>query len=172
MGTCHERGSVRQEWRVRDDGLEESVQFVPGYNCSDKSMRGHGVHGMEVRWYLRGPKGGAQFVIYSGWIPGKLQPGHGLSPAGDYSWECYLHNGELRYPAGADVGYHAKFPQWEGQEPIQDDCAITGGPCYYDGSGLRAEKLARRFAHEGEQVIWDELEDVYGDITIRKSEAV
>jgi len=166
---CHERGDTRIRWHARPDGLEESVQFTPGYNCTDMSMRGHGVHGMEVRWGLRGPLGGAQFLIYTDWLPGQRFPGHGLRPDGSYSWSD--SRGEPFYPMGADVGYHAKRPQYEGQHVTSDACDFTNGSCYYDGSGLRADKLAKIFVQFGEQAIWDELESVYADLATEDREA-
>lgn len=152
---------------MRDDGMEESVQFVRGYNCEARGPRSHGVHGMEIWWYLRGPLGGAQFRLSTDWIPGQLSPGHGLSPDGTCGcMHRSLVTGRLEqyWPSGADVGYHARVPQWEEQEPIHDDCPVIGGVCYYDGSGMRAHHLAREFVELGEHVIWAELEKVYADI--------
>lgn len=154
---CNQRAEVRIRWTPRADGLEESVQFAPGHNCRARGLHSHGVHGMEIRWLLRGPAGGAQFVLYTDWIPGELSPGHGLSPSGQYTaWRSF--------PMGADVGYHAKRPMYEGHEPLSGECEITGGACYYDGSGLRALELAEVFKQFGEQAIWDELESVYADL--------
>ncbi len=167
MADCHERGETRIRWSPRPDGLEESVQFTPGYNCPVGSMQGHGVHGMEICWYLRGPNGGAQFRIYTDWTPGPVRPGHGIAPDGSsnrYDRSPVTGEWEPRYPMGADVGYHARVPQWEGDKPISDDCPVIGGVCYYDGSGMRADKLVREFIPHGEEVIWHELEDVYRSI--------
>jgi hypothetical protein len=145
------------------------VQFTPGYNCADRGMRGHGVHGMEIRWLLRGPAGAAQFLLYSDWIPGQLSPGHGLMPDGSYSWQSV--RGDPLYPMGADVGYHARRPQFDGQDPMSDECIVLGGPCYYDGSGMRADKLTKVFVQFGEQAVWDELESVYADLVREEEEA-
>ena len=164
---CNERPSPRVRWTPRPDGMEESVQFELGYNCPRRDPGQHGVHGMGISWYLRGPAGGAQFRVYTNWIPGLLSPGHGLPPLGmSFPRRDYEH-----YPVGSDVGYHARRPQYEGQEPIHDNCPIIGGPCYYDGSGMRAERLAHRFIEEGEEVIWAELESVYAGLLAEDREA-
>lgn len=161
---CHYRGATRAEWRARPDGLEESVQFTPGYNCADRSMQGHGVHGMEIAWYLRGPAGAAQFKLFTDWIPGTRSRGHGLSRLGrNDTW--------MLYPMGVDVGYHARRAQYEDQEPIHDDCPIIGGSCWYDGSGMRAETLVTQFTVLGEHVIWAELEAVYQRLVDEESAA-
>ena len=145
---CHSRGETRIRWRPRPDGMEESVQFTPGFICTEQGGSGHGRHGMEIRWLLRGPKGGAQFLIYTDWIPG--EPG---SPRTAHM-----------FPMGADVGYHAKQPKYEDQAPMSGECEITGGVCYYDGSGLRAMELVEVFKQFGEQAVWDELEAVYAEL--------
>lgn len=145
---CHHHGETRIRWHARNDGLQESVQFEPGFVCRDRSMKGHGITGMEICWYLRGPDGGAQFKLYTDWVPGRK----GDKRVADL------------YPMGADVGYHARVPQYDGDEPISDDCVIIGGPCFYGGSSLRAMELVEVFKMFGEQAIWDELENVYKGI--------
>jgi hypothetical protein len=154
---CHSRGGTRVRWTPRPDGCEESVQFTPGYNCSDRSMQGHGVHGMEVCWHLRGPAGFAWLRMVTGWVPGELSPGRGLNPAGQYDlWDFY--------PAGGGLGYDARWPQYEGHEPSEDECPVLGAPCYRGMSLSGADEPVKRFVAEGEQVIWDALEAAYAEL--------
>jgi hypothetical protein len=153
--TCHDRGSARVRWSPRPDGLEESVQFVPGYNCP--VPHGHGVHGMEVRWHLRGPAGAVWLAMITDWLPGDRWPGHGLSPDGiNRNWEMY--------PAGFGLGCHARVPQYEGHDLSERDCCEIGGPCYSDVSLSGADEPVKRFIAEGEQVIWDALESRYAEL--------
>lgn len=168
----HREREKRICWRPRPDGLEEAVVFTPGYNCPAAGPESHGVHGMEIMWLLRGPAGAVHFVAYTDWIPGRLSAGHGLSPAGSYSWESYRHPGEMDYPDGADLGYHAHVPQWEGQT-AGDVCAWIGARCFCDGSGLAAADLAREFRNSprGEHVIWEALEGRYADLRTEAAEA-
>jgi hypothetical protein len=158
IGENGRRAAIAEiEWFPRPDGLERATLFQPGYNGdpSAPSAKNYGVHGMEITWLLRGPKGGVQFKLFTDWIPGERSPGHGLSPDGTYTaWDMF--------PMGADLGYHARVPQYDGQEDYaRDGCEVTGGRCYYDGSGLRAESLAKEFVVHGEPVIWRALEDEY-----------
>jgi hypothetical protein len=130
------------EWFPRPDGLERAVVFQPGYSGKRTAdpRKNYGVHGMEITWFLRGPKGGIQFKVYTNWVPGPLSPGHGLPPAGMvFPRQEFDH-----YPMGADLGYHARVSQWDGDAEWcrREDCEITGGVCYYDGSGCMA--AARR----------------------------
>lgn len=161
--SCHQRpqpGPIT--WARLDDGFEQAVQFIPGYNCPEPGGRGHGVHGMKIRWYLRGPNGAAQFLLFSNWIPGELRPGHGLPPSGSPVSEHV--DSLLRFPMGADVGYHARVRQYDDQELMSGTCHVIDGPCYYDGSGLAGYELGKRFIVDGEPAIWQALRDWYGRI--------
>ena len=155
--TCHKRGEARVRWAPRPDGLEESVQFTPGYNCPVTGPHGHGVHGMEICWYLRGPKGAVWLRVFTKWTPGELYPGHGLPP----DLRISPHDRELD---GAGLGCDARWPQYEGHEPSRDVCSLIGAPCYSDMSYTGADEAVRRFVAEGEQVIWDALEAAYADL--------
>ena len=153
MTACHERGETRVRWTPRPDGMEESVQFVPGYNCPVPVGSGHGVHGMEIRWHLRGPAGAVVLVMFTDFIPGERWPGHGLSPSGRHeTWNLY--------PAGGGVHYHGRAPLYDGHE-ADDGCPLLGGQCYRDIHYMGADDAVKRFPAEGEQVIWDALEEAY-----------
>ena len=142
------------EWFPRADGMERAVVFQPGFkhDRAGDPGRDYGQHGMEIIWYLRGPKGAAVFNLFAGWVPGVK----GIPPA----------LSEF-YPTGSDLGYHALVPQYEGQEDYRrDDCTLMpGGTCYYDGSGLAAERVATAFIEHGEPAVWAALESRYEDIT-------
>lgn len=126
-------------WYTAGDA-ERAVVFQPGYRTDRKS---YGQHGMEVGWFLRGPRGVTQFKMFTGWVPGLSRDQH-----------------EVTAPMGADVGYHALCPQYEGHYEMGGACSILGGKaCYYDGSGLAAEDLLRRFLIEGEPAVWQTLSE-------------
>lgn len=146
---CNSRPKPRLVWRTRDDGLQEAVEFGVGYKCSVQGPHSHGQHGMEIRWYLRGPKGAAQFVMYTDWPPSSQSP---------------AFHGRRSFPMAADLGYHAKSAQYDGQNG-RDDCHLIESECFYDGSGLQAERVMERFFAEGEEAIWSELESTYEAIT-------
>lgn len=163
---CHEHGETRVRWRPRPDGLEESVQFCPGYNCQNRTSKGHGVHGMEIWWALRGPAGGADLAISTGWIPGTLEPGHGLSPDGTRSFRL-ADGGWSTDPRGWGSGVHARHPQYEGHEASAGPCEMTGGTCYHDTSLSGADGVVPQFLARGEQAVWDELERLYAGLTAK-----
>ncbi len=105
-------------------------------------------------WHvLVGPKGAVQFMVLR--LPARVN-GLGLGDIGPY--------------VGADVGYHAREPQYDGQGIIDCKCPWVDGPCYYDGSSLRAMEWAKRLYSlpAGEQENWlrislrEEYEAVFG----------
>lgn len=150
---CHTHGETRVRWRKREDGLEECVQFVPGYNCPKPG--GHGVHGMEVRWFLRGPDGAVVLSMATDFIPGERWPGHGLSPSGHHDW--------TRHPDGFGLQYHSRVPRYEGHD-AEGRCDLIGAPCYLDMWLSGADEPVKRFVAEGERAIWDALEAAYAGL--------
>lgn len=155
---CHERGETRRRWAPRPDGLEESVQFTPGYRCPVTGWNGHGRHGMEIHWYLRGPAGAVVFGMFAGWEPSDLPliypgPQHGQPYA-----EC--------------ITFHARRPVYEDQAFSRDDCDVIGGPCYCDVGYSMAGPVMAAFFRYGEQSIWDALEEHYGRLVTEENLAL
>jgi hypothetical protein len=157
---CHARVRAEPEWFPRPDGLERAVVFAPGYNCPKPGGQGHGVHGMEIRWYLRGPKGGAWVAFSTDWIPGRLSPGHGLPPLG-----MVLRDRD-QYPNGCGLGWCGLVPQREDHEPSVDaGCyLVPGGTCYSDMSFMASDPVAVDFTERGEPAIWEALESCYAGL--------
>ncbi len=137
--------------------LERKIFFEPGHDCirfecvndSERCFPGsggnHGVHGLNMRFILKGDEGAIQFLVFSGWLP-----------------EPKLATLDKIYPPmPADLGYHSKKPNYEGQEPMENECEYIGGKCFYDGSGLNAEEPFRILCNEGGEALWAYLEKVY-----------
>lgn len=147
------------KWHSDDDGMEQAVIFQPGFRCVATGPNSHGIHGMEVRFLLRGPKGATQFLFYTDWIPGlKEEMRHQRRHGGGTPWPAHL------WPNGVDVGYHAHQPQYDQHPLMSEDCPILEGPCYYDGSGLAGSDLMYEFINGGELAVWPVLRDWYDRI--------
>ena len=131
------------------------TEWTPAYN---RVPEGYGRHGMDLRFVLVGAKGAVQFVLFTNWLT---------------SWDRMDNEkGGVRCPDGrrrkddlgpmpADLGYHAKEPQYDGQSPNRTSCEYIDGVCYYDGSGLNAEDVFDVFTDKGEEAMWKLLEGVY-----------
>lgn len=119
--------------------------------------KNYGIHGMEMRFVLKGERGAVQFVYYSCQY---------LKHVADELALSMIEKGSIKYHAfrgmAVDIGYHAYTPQFEGQSSRQ--CEILGCDCYYDGSSLNAEEFEDKFLRGGSDVVWPMLEEYYADI--------
>lgn len=120
--------------------------------------KNYGIHGAELAFYLSGPNGTIQFVIYTHWHLPHVQAETDSKP-NDPRVPYMFHK-----PSPADIGYHSKVPRYEGQTPIAESgqCKfIPDGPCYYDGSGLNAERVFDIMVEGGTDALWAEMERRY-----------
>lgn len=151
-------------------GVERTILVIPAY---DMRHRDCGVHGMELLFVLRGPRGAVCFQVFTNMqLPhvaeqiaddierqarGKARTFTGMSAAERITL--------FFQPIGADVGYHSPVPQSEYQEergtPDQEHCQFLGAPCYYDGSSLRAKDWTPEFIAKGEDWVFNMLEIEY-----------
>ena len=62
-----------------------------------------------------------------------------------------------------DMGRHWATKAGDWYAPF-DSCDVRGGkPCYYDGSSLYPEQNFNRILDEGEDAVWEMLEEWYAD---------
>ena len=116
---------------------EHNIRFEPGWELDEE----YGRRDMWIRFVCKGEDGAVQFLMSSGWYL-DLPP---------------------HPPKAFDLGYHSREPI-TGHETEFDECDILGGKCYYDGSGLQAEPILEKFLREGEEAVWEELEEYYQKI--------
>ena len=140
--------------------MERIIEFSPAFDKRHPDpSKNYGVQGVEIRFVLKGELGAVQFLLFTNWMLPHVQVEHDkrfLSEPDQLSIDCLYH------PMPADLGYHSFTPTYEGQIPISDSCEyLNGKPCYYDGSGLAAERVYQRLLREGSDGVWTELEDYY-----------
>ena len=142
--------------------MEHIVNFRAGHDCikfeckydSERCFPGkggsHGVHGLEIIFIVKGEKGAVQFLLFTGWLPQKTQT------------DTYAIRDWGNRMMPADLGYHAREPQYEGHRQATSSCEYCGGePCYYDGSGLHASDALYALVNQGEEGLWKFLEAYY-----------
>lgn len=137
--------------------FKREIVFRPAYDKTNDPSGNYGVHGAELAFYLHGPEGVVQFLIYTNWHLKHVQ--ESLDARMDSRFphlSCH--------PMPADLGYHSPKPHYEGQTMMRGDCPILNGPCYYDGSTLNAEPVYWKLVGEGEEAMWKELEDYYQQV--------
>lgn len=131
---------------------------TPGMRPDDGTPHtNYGIGGVVITFILKGDAGAVQFKINTDWYPPHVQK--------------VSHQREWLRPDGWDVGYHSPTPQYEGQEPIAEpgECPYVpeGCPCYYDGSGLRAEEWVKEYLLPGgSEAVWKALEEEYATLFI------
>lgn len=94
---------------------------------------------------LFGQKGIVEFTFIARPEAFDTDPNHPYRPGGESEL------GEM-WPMGVNVGYHSKVPRFEGQAP-SPRCDLMQ-PCYFDGSGLRAEAWLTAYAETGYDLGW------------------
>ena len=136
--------------------LEHIVEITEAYDKRNPDpAKNYGVHGVNLKFLVKGPKGVIQFLIYTNWmLPHNMEE---LKAKCDGHY-CYLE------PMPADIGYHSYVPMHEGEAPISKSCEyLEGKPCYYDGSSLNAEPIFDIMVSRGGDAMWAELERWYHD---------
>ena len=142
--------------------MEKIVKFNPAFDKrSSEPGKDYGIHGVDLRMILKGDKGAVQFVLYTNWHLPHVQKELISKTVGKNSF--YLET--IFAPMPADLGYHSYIPIYEGQS-IESECCqyLDGKPCYYDGSGLNAERIYEVLLNEGSDGVWRELEKYYNEL--------
>jgi hypothetical protein len=119
--------------------------------------KNYGIHGMNLRFVLKGAEGAVQFLVYTQMhlphVHEELY--HRRKP--NEAW--------MAAPMGADIGYHARVPHYEGQSIVQESCPhLDGAPCYYDGTSLGAEEFMPEFLAGGSDAVWAMLAQRYESV--------
>lgn len=136
--------------------LVHEIIFYPAYDKrAPEPNKNYGIHGVDMRWYVKGDKGAVQFVVYTNWhLPHVMSELENDPP----------RRGFNRFaPLPADLGYHSPTPRYEDQY-CHEDCEVIGKKCYYDGSGLNAETVYDILVREGGEAVWKYLDEYYYEI--------
>ena len=146
---------------MSDSSFEQWIEFEPGFDCVSKrpchfgedtcvpdTGGSHGRHGVDMRWYLRGPLGVVQFLVSTGW---------GIDATPERAWGPAM---------AAFLGYHAPQPLHSEQMRMDECDVLEQGFCYYDGSGLAADEPWRLLREEGHEAVWAFLRNHYTELFI------
>jgi hypothetical protein len=137
--------------------FEKITTITPAFDRRDPNPnKNYGIHGCELRMVLKGELGATQFLVFTNWqLPHVTE---------EFLNKNYTRKIELKcafLPTPADVGHHSPKPFYE-EQTKRDDCPyLDGNPCYYDGSGLRAEEWYDILVEYGSDKIWEMLEEEY-----------
>ncbi len=91
--------------------LQRKLDFHPGYDKRDPDpSKNYGIHGMDMRFLLSGKIGTVQFVLFTNWMIASVRKEHD---------QFEKVSRFLTSPLPADVGYHSRVPQYDGQTPVR-----------------------------------------------------
>ena len=136
--------------------FERIVRFKPAYDKRNpEPSKNYGVHCADMFMVLKGSKGAIVFTVFTGWyLPSTI----------DWWKSRNLATVESVKGWGADIGYHSKNPirEWQTDTNKNESCQwCDNEPCWYDGSGLQAQELFQKFVSQGEEIVWQTLEEWY-----------
>lgn len=90
------------------DYLKRKTLYEPAYDKRDPDpKKNYGIHGLNMRFLLSGKLGTVQFLIYTNWqLPQVREEYDKFEKVSRFLCE----------PMAADIGYHSRVPQYEGQK--------------------------------------------------------
>lgn len=144
-------------WARCEDGFEEAFGIRAAFDKRDPTpQKNYGIHGMDLQFFLRGPKGVIQFVIYTNWhLPHVEEEMLNKEVTDTIDIKCRF------LPLPAIIGCHSPVPKYEDQIPAAL-CPLLGRKdCYYYGSDLCAEDVFRVMVAEGRDGLSKELRKWY-----------
>lgn len=144
--------------------MERIIEFLPAYDKrSTTPSKDYGIHGVDLRMVLKGDEGAVQFILYTNWyLPPVAEEMDNRILKESATGKFNKYSLTSLHPLPADLGYHSPKPMYEGQSIMSESCeCLDGKPCYYDGSGLQAERIYEVLVKEGSEGVWRELEDYY-----------
>lgn len=137
------------------------VEFNPAFDRRDPDpSKNYGIHGVTIRFLLKGDNGVVQFVLHTNWhLPHVTKETLAKCKRDPSLFDVLL------MPMPSDLGYHSPVPMYDGQTMMIESCPVLDGkPCYYDGSSLNAEPIYEVLLREGHNGVWQELEKYYNRI--------
>lgn len=136
------------------DKLERIIKFYPAWDKRNSDpKKDYGVHGVEMKWLLKGKKGVIQFLVFTNWQLKHVQE--------EIDTRSDFHVPVLYKPIPADIGYHSPIPMDEDQEAMGSCEFLNGKQCYYDGSTIGADRIFNILIEKGDEAVWEELEKEY-----------
>ncbi len=145
--------------------FERIVEFEPAFDKRHPNpSQNYGIGSVRIRFVLKGDKGAVQVLMGTNlYLPETIKEYKTKGIHGKIV-DLLSRENDCSGLSGWDVGYHSPKPMYPDQKPIGDDCKYTSGKCYYDGSGLRAQKLPELLIREGSDAIWKFLEEEYNQV--------
>lgn len=139
--------------------MERITRFYRGYDCinfecindSNRCSPGaggsHGMHGLDIVFYVNGLKGAVYFTLFTGWTPQDTQ---------------IIHYSNNLGVTPAKLGYISKEPIFNHQEIKKEKIDFLDINGYYeDFSGSNSKDAYFTLVNGGDDALWNFLEQYY-----------
>jgi len=139
--------------------MKRTVEFTKAFDKRDPDpSKDYGIHGVDIIFALSKENKAVQFIIFTNWHLPNVQGEIDSMPLNsEFPFSRHI-------PQASDLGYHSPKPMYEGQEASSYNCKLTGGKCFYEGSGSYAQEIFEVLLREGSEGVWRELEEYYNYI--------
>lgn len=134
--------------------MERHLSVIGAYN--DKVLHRYGQHGMELWFYVKGPKGGISFRVFTSWSV-KERRQENFNYLKIYPFDPLK---EFMAPKCISIDIHSKEPLNSYMAELEN-CEITDGKCFCSGSSLWAKEWTEGFVHGGSKWLFEKMEDYY-----------
>ena len=137
----------------KSDNVREFI-LTAGYDKRDPDpSKNCGIGGAHLGFYYGNPVDGVVlFAMLTDWYPPTLA----REMKSRRARTCDI------FPMAAGLGYHSPAPRCEGQGEMKCD-RLEGDLCYYDGSGLNAQRVMDMLLTEGSEAAWKLIEEYWDD---------
>lgn len=152
--TCNDKLSAHETTRVRTppdaEGFSRCIAIAGAHHCErmvpgvpDRDPNSHGVGPVRMLFVLIGPKGATSWLLNTGWYLEVSRK--------------HLAATEVRSTGATvdawELAYHARAPQYQGEEPTESCQILLGEPCYHDRSSVEAKTHTEGFLRSP-GIIW------------------
>ena len=147
--------------------FERIVDFYPAYDKrSENPKKNYGISSVRIFFILKKGKKAVQFQFGTNWfLPETIEEYKKIGNKGKTSPTDLTKGKQLQ---GWSIDYHSPKPMFKGHESTSNECKITGGKCYMDGSCLYASANEEILLREGSEGIWKFLEKEWKERFQRK----
>jgi hypothetical protein len=148
--------------------MPEFTKLIEFYPAHDQKAAGGGIHGVDIRFVLKGPKGAVDFMLMTNWLLPETQERTDARILEDIKARevTQVQLDVLYKPIPAHRAYHSPVQRYGNQVPSSEPCPYLdeGQHCFWDSSGLNADGIYEALLHEGDEGVWKELEYYYHDV--------
>ena len=142
----------------RKPKLTRSIDFTPAFDRRDKDPnKNYGIHGVDLLFHLKGPKGAVTLVVYTNWhLPHVTE--EFVNDCAKYGSSADIHAKFLPY--AAELCVHHLTPCYPGHN--SQPCNLNPDKiCYPSFYYSDAKDYLNVLISQGQEALWTKLTELY-----------